>query len=57
VTELTYVASQVNNRTIVYPADIYFFVACVYFVLCSGLSVGAGRLSRRLSAQAVRSKS
>lgn len=56
VTELTYVASQVNNRTIVYPANIYFFVACVYFVLCFGLSLGAGGLSRRLPAQVVRSK-
>lgn len=52
VTELTYVASQINNRTIVYPADIYCFVGGVYFVLCFSLNLGANRLSQRLRIRA-----
>lgn len=34
VSELTHVATQVNNRTMVYPTEIFFFVACIYFVIC-----------------------
>jgi polar amino acid transport system permease protein len=49
VGELTYVASQVNNRTLVYPADIFAVVASVYFVLCFGLSVFADRLAKRMT--------
>ncbi|MGB8419203.1 amino acid ABC transporter permease [Paraburkholderia sp.] len=49
VSELTYMASQVNNRTLMYPADIFLFVALVYFVFCLSLSVGAEALMRRFS--------
>src|SRR5512138_1845852 len=34
VDELTHVATQVNNRTMVFPTEIFMFIAVVYFVLC-----------------------
>lgn len=52
VSELTYVASQVNNRTLMYPAGIFLFVALVYFVFCLGLSVGAEALMGRFATDA-----
>jgi polar amino acid transport system permease protein len=39
VTELTMVATQVNNRVVVYPTEIFLAVAALYFVLCYGLSL------------------
>lgn len=38
VPELTMVASQVNNRTQLYPSEIFLFTAALYFVLCGSLS-------------------
>ena len=32
VSELTDVATQVNNRSMIYPTEIFLFVAAVYFV-------------------------
>ena len=40
VPELTTVSSQVNNRTQIYPAEIFLFAAFLYFLLCSGLTLG-----------------
>jgi polar amino acid transport system permease protein len=34
VSELTHVGTQVNNRTMAYPTEIFFFIAVVYFILC-----------------------
>ncbi len=34
VSELTHVATQVNNRTMIYPAQIFAFIAVIYFILC-----------------------
>jgi polar amino acid transport system permease protein len=34
VSELTHVATQVNNRTLNYPTEIFLFIAAVYFVIC-----------------------
>lgn len=34
VSELTHVATQVNNRTMAYPTEIFIFIAVVYFILC-----------------------
>jgi len=39
VPELTMVASQVNNRTQLYPTAIFLFTAALYFLLCGGLSL------------------
>lgn len=47
VAELSFVATQVSNRVMVYPAEIYLFVAVLYFILCAGLELAAGRLARR----------
>lgn len=45
VPELTTVASQVNNRTQVHPAEIFLFTAAVYYLLCQGLSLLADGLA------------
>lgn len=34
VPELSFVATQVNNRAMVYPAEIFLFVGAVYGCLC-----------------------
>lgn len=39
VPELTTIAGQVNNRTQIYPTEIFIFTGAVYFVLCGGLSL------------------
>jgi len=38
----------VNNRTLVQPAQIFLFVAAVYFVICYALTALSRRLERRL---------
>ncbi len=47
VSELTHVATQVNNRTLNYPTEIFLFIAVVYFVICSAFTA----LSRQLEAR------
>ncbi|MBI0329434.1 amino acid ABC transporter permease [Burkholderia plantarii] len=37
VNELSFVATQVNNRLMVYPIPVFLFVALLYLVLCSAL--------------------
>jgi polar amino acid transport system permease protein len=37
VPELSFVAAQVNNRAMVYPAEIFLFVGAVYGALCLAL--------------------
>ena len=37
VGELSFVASQVNARTMIYPAEIFMLVGLIYWVLCAGL--------------------
>jgi polar amino acid transport system permease protein len=37
VADLSFVATQVNNRLMVYPAQIFLFVGCVYLILCIAL--------------------
>jgi polar amino acid transport system permease protein len=46
VPEFTFLATQVNNRLMVYPVQIFLFVAFVYLLLCSALQFGASRLLR-----------
>lgn len=46
VPELSTVAGQVNNRTQIYPTEIFLFTGAVYFVLCGALSLAA-HLARR----------
>ncbi|MBJ9679168.1 amino acid ABC transporter permease [Burkholderia gladioli] len=37
VNELSFVATQVNNRLMVYPIPVFLFVAFLYLVLCTAL--------------------
>lgn len=47
VGELSFVSTQVSNRVMVHPTEIFLFAAMVYFVLCAGLELLANRLVRR----------
>lgn len=47
VSELSHVATQVNNRTLNYSTEIFLFVAIVYFFICFAFSTLARRLERR----------
>jgi len=47
VSELSFVATQVSNRVMVYPAEIFMFVAVVYYIYCVGLSFLANSLLKR----------
>lgn len=49
VSELTHIATQVNNRSLIYPTEIFLFVAAVYFILCYALTSLSRRLERRLA--------
>jgi polar amino acid transport system permease protein len=49
VSELTQVATQVNNRSLVHPTEIFAFIALVYFLLCYALTSFSRWLERRLS--------
>lgn len=51
VSELTHIATQVNNRTLIHPVEIFLFVAVVYFVLCFAFTTLARWLERRLAWQ------
>lgn len=51
VSELTHIATQVNNRSLIHPAEIFLFVAAVYFILCFSLSSVARLLEKRLAWQ------
>ncbi len=47
VPEFTFLANQVNNRLMVYPAQIFLFVGLIYLLLCSALQWSATRLMNR----------
>lgn len=49
VSELTHVATQVNNRTMIYPTEIFFFIACIYFVICFAFTSLSRWLERQLA--------
>ena len=49
VSELTHVATQVNNRTMVYPTEIFLFIAVVYFIICFAFTSLSRWLEKRLS--------
>jgi polar amino acid transport system permease protein len=44
VPEFTFLANQLNNRLMVYPAQIFLFVGFVYLLLCGALQWFASRL-------------
>ncbi|WP_437883851.1 amino acid ABC transporter permease [Pseudomonas sp. LRF_L74] len=45
VGELSFVATQVSNRVMVHPTEIFLFVAVVYFIFCWSLDLLASRLT------------
>ncbi|HOW76323.1 MAG TPA: amino acid ABC transporter permease [Candidatus Competibacteraceae bacterium] len=47
VGELSFVATQVSNREMVYPTEIFLFVALLYYAICSTLEFFANRVARR----------
>ena len=53
VAELTQIATQVNNRTMLYPTEIFIFIAVIYFVICFALT----ELSRWLEHRSAYTKS
>lgn len=49
VSELSFVATQINNREMVHTTAVFGFVAFLYFVGCWCLNAVAGRLAARFS--------
>jgi polar amino acid transport system permease protein len=49
VSELTHVATQINNRTIIFPTEIFFFIAVIYFIICYAFTSLSRWLERRLA--------
>jgi len=49
VSELTHVATQVNNRTMIYPAEIFLFIAVIYFIICFAFTTLSRWLEKRLA--------
>jgi polar amino acid transport system permease protein len=55
VGELSFVATQINNRLMIYPIPIFLFVAALYLVMCTALDRVAMSLlvrTRRVKARA-----
>jgi len=48
VSELTHVATQINNRTMAFPTEIFFFIAVVYFIICYAFTSLSRTLEKRL---------
>ena len=51
VPELTFAASQLNNRLLTKPFEIFAILAIVYFIVCWSLSELAERLEQRIARQ------
>ncbi len=49
VSELTHVATQINNRTMAFPTEIFVFIAIIYFILCYAFTSLSRWLEGRLS--------
>ncbi|MCX5855053.1 MAG: amino acid ABC transporter permease [Deltaproteobacteria bacterium] len=49
VSELTHVGTQVNNRTMIYPTEIFLFIAVVYFIICFAFTSLSRWLETRLA--------
>jgi len=51
VSELTHVATQVNNRTMIFPTEIFLFIAFIYFIICFAFTTLSRWLEKHLSWQ------
>jgi polar amino acid transport system permease protein len=49
VSELTHVATQINNRTIIYPTEIFAFIAVIYFIICFAFTTLSRWMEKRLA--------
>ncbi len=49
VAELTQVATQMNNRTMLYPTELFMFIAVIYFIMCFAFTELSRWLERRLA--------
>ncbi|WP_462323310.1 amino acid ABC transporter permease [Desulfoplanes sp.] len=49
VNELTRTATQVNNRTLIAPTEIFITIAILYFIICYVLTATSRRLERQLA--------
>lgn len=49
VGEFTFLATQINNRSMVYPMEVFLFVIVVYFLICFVFDVGLSWLNRHLN--------
>jgi len=49
VNELTRTATQVNNRTLIAPTEIFITIALIYFVVCYVLTALSRKLERQMS--------
>lgn len=49
VSELTHVATQINNRTMIYPTEIFVFIAVIYFIICYIFTSLSRWLERRVA--------
>lgn len=49
VSELTHVATQINNRTMAFPTEIFIFIAVIYFILCFAFTSLSRYLEARLA--------
>jgi len=49
VSELTHVATQINNRTMAFPTEIFNFIAIIYFILCYTFTSLSRWLEERLT--------
>jgi len=49
VSELTHVGTQINNRTMAFPTEIFIFIAFVYFITCYAFTSLSRVLEQKLS--------
>ena len=49
VSELTHVATQINNRDMAYPTEIFAFIAIIYFLICFAFTTLSRWLEKRLA--------
>ena len=52
LTEVSFIATQINSQVFIRPAEVFGILAFTYFVLCFGLSRLAYGLERRLARRA-----
>jgi polar amino acid transport system permease protein len=55
LSEVSFIATQINTQVFIYPTSIYLVLGLTYFVLCFSLSRFAFWLERRSTRQPVRS--